>query len=563
MASPEESKLERFLQWLKFNGIELRGCNIKLCDSDKGFGLFASDDVSDGVLLVVPLDLAITPMRVLREPIIGPACRAMFEEGEVDDRFLMILFLTMEIVQKNSTWKPYLDMLPTTFGNPLWFSDDELLELKGTSLYHATDVQKKNLHAVFDDKVKNLVKKLLALNGDTESEVCFEDFLWANSIFWSRALSIPFPRSYVFPQVQDDQENTFSSFNKNHEACVNNISSEELVDGNGVEVCGMEGQIPGMTVTSIQGETVWVEGLVPGIDFCNHDLRAAATWEVDGTGLTTGVPCSMYLLSAGQDHLKIEKEISINYGNKGNEELLYLYGFVIDDNPDDYLMVNYPLEAIQSTPFAEAKLQLLEAQAELRCLLPQSLLDHGFFPLCTPEKDGNDKSTVGGAHNYSWCGQRKMPSYLNKLVFPEDFLTALRTIAMQEEEVYQATSLLKELVSGEERQPSDIEVQAAIWEACGDSGALQLLVDRLNMKMMDLEEGSGTEDHDTELLEGTRDRQTQGEYKSCQTNELSECETMSKNRRSSIVYRRGQKQLTRLFLREAEHALQLALSEGN
>ncbi|RVW47728.1 Transposon TX1 uncharacterized 149 kDa protein [Vitis vinifera] len=38
---------------------------------------------------------------------------------------------------------------------------------------------------------------------------------------------------------------------------------------------------------------------------------------------------------------------------------------------------------------------------------------------------------------------------------------------------------------------------------------------------------------------------------------------MSRNRWSSIVYRRGQKQLTRLFLKEAEHALQLSLSEGN
>lgn len=38
---------------------------------------------------------------------------------------------------------------------------------------------------------------------------------------------------------------------------------------------------------------------------------------------------------------------------------------------------------------------------------------------------------------------------------------------------------------------------------------------------------------------------------------------MSRNRWSSIVYRRGQKQLTRMFLKEAEHALQLALSEGN
>lgn len=32
-------------------------------------------------------------------------------------------------------------MLPTTFGNPLWFSDEELLELKGTALYRAIELQ--------------------------------------------------------------------------------------------------------------------------------------------------------------------------------------------------------------------------------------------------------------------------------------------------------------------------------------------------------------------------------------------------------------------------------------
>ncbi|KAL7238765.1 hypothetical protein ACSBR2_004794 [Camellia fascicularis] len=551
MANPEQqAKLDRFLQWLQLNEVELRGCKIKYCDSNKGFGLFLSDDVSDEVLLVVPLDLAITPMRVLEDPILGPECRAMFEEGEVDDRFLMNLFLTVERLRKNSSWKPYLDMLPTTFGNPLWFTDDEFLELKGTTLYRATELQKKKLHSLYDDKIKNLVKKLLVLNDDTER---------ANSIFWTRALNIPFPRSYVFPQVQDEQDNTLPSFNGNPEASISNISSGELVDGKGLEVHGVESQVPGVTSTAIHGETVWVEGLVPGIDFCNHVLKAAATWEVDGTGLTTGVPCSMYLLSAGQSHLQIEKEISISYGNKGNEELLYLYGFVIDNNPDDYVMVHYPLEAIQSAPFSESKVQLLEAQkAELRCLLPRSLLDHGFFPPSTPQKESNDKCTVDRFCNYSWCGQRKMPSYVKKLVFPEDFLTALRTIAMQEDEIYQVSSLLQELVGSDgEKQPSDGEVRAAIWEACGDSGALQLLVDLLNMKMIDLEESSGTEDDDTELLNKARSTEIPEENESCRTN------GMSKNRWSSIVYRRGQKQLARLFLKEAEHALHLALTEGN
>ncbi|XP_059634085.1 uncharacterized protein LOC132276605 isoform X2 [Cornus florida] len=567
MASPEEAKLERFLQWLQLNGVELRGCKIKYCDSNKGFGIFSSDDVSDGILLVVPLDLAITPMRVLQDPILGPECGALFEEGEVDDRFLMILFLTVERLRKNSSWKPYLDMLPTTFGNPLWFTDDELLELKGTSLYRATELQKKSLQSIYDDKVKNLVKKLLLLDGDSESEVCFEDFLWANSIFWTRALNIPFPRSYVFPQIQKEQDSTSLSLSRYSGESTNHISSEELVNGNNgkrPENIGVESQITGVASTSLQGETIWVEGLVPGIDFCNHGLKAAATWEVDGTGSVTGLPSSMYLLSAEQSPFKTEKEISISYGNKGNEELLYLYGFVIDNNPDDYLMVHYPVDAIQRVPFSESKVQLIEAQkAEMRCLLPRSLLDQGFFPASTPQKENKDKYGISQVCNYSWSGQRKMPSYLNKLVFPEDFLTALRTIAMQEDELYQVSSLLEELVgAGGDRQPSDAEVRAAIWEACGDSGALQLLVDLLNTKMMDLEEGSGAEDCDIELLEKACCAKIPKDCKR-ETNGSVQHELLSRKRWCSIVYRQGQKRLTHLFLKEAENALQLALSEGN
>ncbi|POO00932.1 SET domain-containing protein [Trema orientale] len=486
MANPEEeeAKLECFLQWLKVNGVELRGCKIKRCDSNKGFGIFLANDVSDEVLLVVPLDLAITPMRVLQDPLIGSECRGMFEEGEVDDRFLMILLLTVERLRKNSSWKPYLDMLPTGFGNPLWFSDDELLELKGTTLYRATELQKKTLLSLYENKVKCLVKKLLTLDGGSDREVCFEDFLWANSIFWARALNIPLLHSYVFPQTQGTKDIS-SLTEKSSEVSPNNSRGEFVkeMDEKRWEVRGFHGQVNEETCPSTEGETLWVEGLVPGIDFCNHDLKAAATWEVDGTGSTTGLPFSMYLLSAGQSSSHVNKEITISYGNKGNEELLYLYGFVVENNPDDYLMVHYPVEAIQSIPFSDSKVQLLEAQnVEMRCLLPRGLLDHGFFQVGIRkiDDDGYKRESVC---SYSWSGQRKMPSYLDKLLFPENFLSALRTIAMQEDELFKVSTLLEELVgSGGERQPTDTEVRAAVWEACGDSGALQLLIDLLNTK---------------------------------------------------------------------------------
>ncbi|KAM5555070.1 hypothetical protein ABKV19_023130 [Rosa sericea] len=564
-SSQEDGKLERFLQWLQVNGVELRGCKIKYSDSDKGFGIFAANDVSDGVLLVVPLDLAITPMRVLQDPLFGPECRAMFEEGDVDDRFLMVLYLTVERLRKNSSWKPYLDMLPTTFGNPLWFTDDELLELKGTTLYRATELQKKSLRSLYDDKLKALVDKLLTLDGDSERDVCFEDFLWANSVFWARALNIPLPYSYVFPQVEE-KKNCSASNDKSSDDSTNTVNG---MDGKGCQVDGFDIQVNGVTSVSKQKDTVWVEGLVPGIDFCNHGLKPAATWEVDGTGSITRVPFTMYLLSAGQP-LETDEEISISYGNKGNEELLHLYGFVLDGNPDDYLMVHYPVQALQSVSFSDSKAQLLEAQAEMRCLLPRSLLDHGFFPVGISTNEGSDKDQLNHVCSYSWSGQRKMPSYLNKLVFPESFLTTLRTVAMKEDELFQVSSLLEELVtSGGGRQPSDSEVRAAIWEACGDSGALQMLVDLLTMRMVDLHDGSGTEDSDTNLLKNARFTESPNLHTgnendlSEEINGLQPPQSMSRNKWSSIVYRRGQKQLTRLFLNEAEHALQLALDEGN
>ncbi|KAH1044934.1 hypothetical protein GLYMA_09G263800v4 [Glycine max] len=514
MASSEEAKLETFMQWLQANGVELRGCKIKWCDSKRGFGIFSDKDVSDGVMLVVPLDLAITPMRVLQDPLLGPACRAMFEEGDVDDRLLMMLLLTVERLRKNSLWKPYLDILPTTFGNPLWFSDDELQELRGTTLYRATELQKKSLLSLYESKVKDIVKKLLTLDGNSEIEVCFEDFLWANSVFWSRALNIPMPRSYVFPEMQDA-----------HDICIREADEK--------------------------------------------NLKPIATWEVDGTGLASGVPFSMYLISAAQSPLQIDQEIYISYGNKGNEELLYLYGFVIDDNTDDYLMVHYPAEAINTISFSESKTQLLEVQkAEMRCLLPKTSLDNGFFPLNTQNSEENNKSKADKVCNYSWSGQRKMPSYVNKLVFPEKFMTTLRTIAMQEDEVFKVSSMLEELAGPErERQLSDTDVQSAVWEVCGDSGALQSLVDLLHVKMMDLEESSGTEENDLDFLKKTLIIDNHEDSKQCtsnlstKSNDLEEPKLMTRNKWSAIVYRCGQKQLTRLFLEEAEHALQLSLGE--
>ncbi|KAG6427964.1 hypothetical protein SASPL_112212 [Salvia splendens] len=236
-------------------------------------------------------------MKVLEDPLTGPACRSMFEEGEVDDRFLVMVFLTVERLRKNSTWKPYLDMLPTEFGSTLWFSDDDLLELKGTRF-----------------------------------QVRFEDFLWANSIFWTRALNIPFPSSYVFRTGQPERE--CGSSNSPGGFTTTEMSGSSQVSG---------------SESASQADSIFVEGLVPGIDFCNHDIKGSINmggrWKriIDGNSFLY-VPSLWYNSStSGVIPIQGEKEISISYGAKGNE-------------------LHYPVEAISDMPFSEGKLLLFEEQ---------------------------------------------------------------------------------------------------------------------------------------------------------------------------------------------------------
>ncbi|XP_015694197.1 uncharacterized protein LOC102702856 isoform X2 [Oryza brachyantha] len=569
-AAPDDAKLDSFLQWLQANGADPRGCSIRRCRHE-GSGVFstaAEDGATDEVVMVVPLDLVITPMRVLQDPLVGPRCRALFEEGGVDDRLLVMLFLMVERLRPSSLWKPYLDMLPSTFGSSIWFTEDELAELEGTTLHRATMMQRKSLQTLFDNKVKGLVGELLNVDESGSSiEARFEDFLWvlgivvgslpcflflcysaarlygrANSIFWTRALNIPLPRSFVFSESLDGKQTK-----------TGDDSSLSARQGTGITA---KNSSDDDNPKSSNTESIWVEGLVPGIDFCNHNVKALATWEIDSAGDVTGIPSSMYLVLADKSFVKAGTEICINYGNKGNEELLYLYGFVIDNNLDDYLMVNYPVEALREVQSAGIKMKLLEIQnAELRCLLPRSLLDNGFFGSCSGENKDN-KNHASLLSSYSWSGQRKVPSYIQKVVFPEEFISTLRTIALQEHELELAASLLGEIGSNEDREPSSEEVCSAIWEVSGDNGALSLLVDLLRVKITELEEGTGTEASDSQLLDkfdlsDSEDPSSDGSN-----------QTKSKiNIRSCIVYRRGQKQLTKLFLREAEHLLELSSKE--
>ncbi|CAF4410308.1 unnamed protein product [Rotaria sp. Silwood2] len=91
--------------------------------------------------------------------------------------------------------------------------------------------------------------------------------------------------------------------------------------------------------------------LVPFIDFANHNLNANARWFIDDE--------THNLILRSERTLNLDEEITINYGLKSNEELLYLYGFTLSNNPND--RVTLPVSLLPDDILLEDKLQLIQS----------------------------------------------------------------------------------------------------------------------------------------------------------------------------------------------------------
>jgi len=268
----------------------------------------------------VPARLAITAAAAAQHPTLGPTFKEMLENDDIDERMAVMLLLIVERRRGDkSPIKPYLDALPSSFRTPLFYDPEEMDGLRGTNLHGAVAAQREQLANVLRGHVRPAAARLFAALRETPSpdavasgrsprrdrfgfgvvgervdarSVSTEEFLWAYACFWSRALSLP---------LSDDPTH------------------------------------PG------------IEAIVPGIDFANHSSsRPNARWattRVDGETV-------IELLCEPGNVPEPGREILISYGDKSNEELLFVHGFAERDNPRDALVLQSPRARITQTPEA-------------------------------------------------------------------------------------------------------------------------------------------------------------------------------------------------------------------
>ncbi|CAI5514949.1 unnamed protein product [Closterium sp. Naga37s-1] len=264
-----------------------------------------------------------------------------------------------------------------------------------------------NLRRVYKEQVEPIFAAVVAEaegeqgSGDASCCISLDDFLWANSIFWSRALTLP-----LTPCLS---------------AYTNDIAADADAGAAVADADRAADDAGGADAASSPSHCL--EAIVPGVDFCNHSLLPCARWEIltadqltrsngkngsgeedrgkgqdtgRGDGAVAGSASVAQPLQQMPDSDAVcllqvvppvgGNEVTISYGEKGNEELLFLYGFAIRNNPHECLMLNYPPAQLQEDPCADTKLQLLAVQdLSLQWIIPRS------------SKYPNDHLQYGGA----------------------------------------------------------------------------------------------------------------------------------------------------------------------
>lgn len=160
-----------FLAWLEHRGATISP-SIRITDyrtEGRGRGVAATKDIAeDETLFTIPRSATLLPStsaidKDLLEQLVD-------SEGQQDPWLSLILAMCAEhMLGQSSTWSPYLDILPTAFDTPIFWSSEELDELQASPL--RTRIGKKSADEQFKTRIVPLLGQLPGterLQDDTE-----------------------------------------------------------------------------------------------------------------------------------------------------------------------------------------------------------------------------------------------------------------------------------------------------------------------------------------------------------------------------------------------------------
>jgi hypothetical protein len=368
--------ISTFIEWSKEKGIRTTASVEETPYA--GYGLFSTETIENNsptIVVHIPADTLLTSQKALQVDskftkdiyhLISKKYNTrenikLLAQSAENERLVLCLFLIYcKFFNTSTDWKPYIDILPTiTFFkyNHILFNTEYV---SGTSLDISIRAKLSSLKRELDE-INDIEQDEEGEAEDADcgstwlSKIQFEMYIWADCVFWSR-------------------------------------------------VVGVGGDEDSKSLGSPSADM----SLIPFFDFANHsaensNIRWQPNKEIGGLDLVTHPG----------DIIEKGRELLLSYGSKPNQELLFLYGFCIENNPE-HSRVTLPL-----LPF------LNPAEAPYNLQKIQWLKQIGAKPTLTiVNEDDNLKN--GDLMSCGWTFDSIVTMYLvaldedNEIAFDED-----------------------------------------------------------------------------------------------------------------------------------------------
>lgn len=192
MSSP--AVVTALLQWLEVHGVADSLLNIRYLGKLEGHGVFAKQSLPSGqVTLQVPFKLTMNIESASRSEL-----AAVLEKYPQipDDEVLALHLMHERSIGKDSFFAPFIASLPTTFDLPVFWSEAELNELKGTNVLLLTQLMKQHVERDFENIHQAVAEDFPEIFASLPT-LTVEDYTWAMSVIWSRAFGVSKGEKYL------------------------------------------------------------------------------------------------------------------------------------------------------------------------------------------------------------------------------------------------------------------------------------------------------------------------------------------------------------------------------
>ncbi|RLN89786.1 hypothetical protein BBJ28_00010634 [Nothophytophthora sp. Chile5] len=182
MSSP--AVVASLLQWLQTHGAADSLLDIRYLGKREGHGVFAAQALPrDHVTLEVPFKLTMSAESAVQSDL-APVWR---KYPEIPPDELLALHLMHERGKgSTSFFAPFIASLPREFDLPVFWSDAELLELKGTNVLLLTQMMRRQLERDFEGIHEPIAAEFPEIFAALP-KLTLDDYTWAMSVIWSRA----------------------------------------------------------------------------------------------------------------------------------------------------------------------------------------------------------------------------------------------------------------------------------------------------------------------------------------------------------------------------------------